>query len=105
MAKGLFNRPLCWLSVIVLLYLVLLLPTVGRYGIGWDEQTDLNIARSYLPPEGGWLSGSTFDPANTRLPMYAVAVAFSVLGTKGLLVARLASCAMGALTISAGLML
>ncbi len=99
MAEGLFKRPLPWLAAIVLLYLALLLPTVNRYGIGWDELTDLRIARSYLPPEGGWLGGSTFDPANTRLPMYATAIVFALTGTESLMVARLVSCAMGALTI------
>ncbi len=99
MAERFPKRPLLWLAAILLLYLVLLLPTVSRYGIGWDELTDLRIARSYLPPEGGWLSGSTFDPANTRLPMYTVAALFALTGTESLLVARLVSSALGALSI------
>ena len=79
--------------------MILLLPTVGLNGIGWDEQTDIKIAHSYISEKGGWLHGSPSDLANTRLPMYFVAIFFLLLKTESLLLARLVSCIMGAFTI------
>jgi hypothetical protein len=88
-------------GVVLALYLALLLPTVGRHGIGWDEQTDLGIATAYATEPGGWLVGSDVDPFNVRLPMASVAVLFALLGGPSLLAARLASCALSALTLVA----
>jgi dolichyl-phosphate-mannose-protein mannosyltransferase len=90
-----------WLHLVgaLTLYLLLLLPTVGRQGILWDEQTDIAIARAYLQP-GGWLSGSGIDPSQTRLPMFTVALVYALLGRSDLITARLVSCAVGLLTLA-----
>ena len=95
------NKPVFWLSLTLLLYGALLLPTVGLHGISWDEQTDTNIVRSYLLEEGGWITGSGIDASQTRIPMYFVAIIFFLGKTSSLLLARLVSCLMGALTIVA----
>jgi len=85
----------------VAVYAALLLPTLARYGIGWDEQTDLGVARTYLSQPGGWLRGSDVDPINVRLPMAVGAVLFAVLGGPDLLAARAISALLGALTLIA----
>lgn len=93
------RRP--WLSflVILLLYAVLLLPTVERQGISWDEQNDLWAAQAYLAPQAGWLVGSDIDASQTRLPMAAVALVYEILGISDLVTARLVSCLVGGLTL------
>ncbi len=96
--KFILDRPVVCLCLILGVYCVLLLPTVNRQGISWDEQTDLDIARAYLKPDG-WLSGSPSDPSQTRLPMAVVAVVYTLLRTDDLLTARVVSCIVGALTI------
>jgi len=88
-------------GVVVALYLALVLPTVSRHGIAWDEQTDIGVATAYATEPGGWLVGSDVDPFNVRLPMASVAVLFALLGGPSLIAARLASCALGALTLVA----
>lgn len=95
------TRPLLVLGLILLIYLALEVPTVSRYGIAWDEQVDLDIARSYLAGAGGWLRGSSFDATQARLPMYSVALVFSLLGRSSLVAARLVSCLLGGLTLVA----
>jgi 4-amino-4-deoxy-L-arabinose transferase-like glycosyltransferase len=97
--KSAARQPIVYLLLVLLCYGTLLLPTVGRQGISWDEQTDIEIARSYLVRPGGWLRGSDSDPSQTRLPMAVVAVVYAVLGTDDLLTARLVSGFVGALTI------
>lgn len=87
------------LCVVLLAFGLLLVPTLTRQGISWDEQTDLDIARSYISQPDGWLRGSESDPSQTRLPMVAVAVVYSLLNTDDLYTARLMSCLVGALTI------
>jgi hypothetical protein len=82
-------------------YLALVLPTVSRHGIAWDEQTDLGIATTYATEPGGWLVGSDVDPQNARLPMAGVAALFALLGGPSLLAARLSSCALGVFTLIA----
>src|SRR5215204_2466406 len=67
-------------AIIAALYLALELPTVGTFGILWDEQNDLDVARSYLSTPAGWLAGSAEDPTQTRLPMYTAAVLFALTG-------------------------
>ena len=94
-------RPFLLLGLILLIYLALEVPTVRRYGIAWDEQVDLDIARSYLAGAGGWLRGSSFDATQARLPMYSVALVFSLLGRSSLVAARLVSCLLGGLTLVA----
>jgi hypothetical protein len=85
--------------VILLLYAGLLLPTVGRQGISWDEQNDLWVAQAYLALQAGWLVGSDIDASQTRLPMAAVALAYEILGVSDLVIARLVSCLVGGLTL------
>jgi 4-amino-4-deoxy-L-arabinose transferase-like glycosyltransferase len=93
------RNPALYLSLILLIYCVLLLPTVGRQGISWDEQTDLEIARVYIDRPGGWFIGSNSDPSQARLPMYTVAMIYKLTGTDDLLTARYLSVFMGALAI------
>jgi hypothetical protein len=52
------RAPVFALSLIIVLYSVLLLPTLGRQGISWDEQTDIVIARAYISGPAGWFIGS-----------------------------------------------
>jgi hypothetical protein len=87
------------LAAILGVYAVLLLPTVGRYGIAWDEQTDIEIARSYLVPPDGWLAGSGSDPSQARLPMLAVALVYALLNRSDVILGRWVSCLVGALTL------
>ncbi|MBN1250483.1 MAG: glycosyltransferase family 39 protein [Anaerolineae bacterium] len=94
------RRPAFSLCVVLVVYGALLLPTLHRQGISWDEQTDLDIARSYLLRPDGWLRGSPSDPSQTRLPMAVVAVVYAALGTEDLLTARIVSCLAGGLTIA-----
>lgn len=96
--KSILDRPVVYLCLILVVYAALLLPTVNRQGISWDEQTDIDIARAYLKP-GGWLRGSDSDPSQTRLPMAVVAVIYTLLRTDDLMTARIVSCVVGALTI------
>jgi 4-amino-4-deoxy-L-arabinose transferase-like glycosyltransferase len=84
---------------ILLLYLVLILPTVGRLGISWDEQVDLTIARSYLHNPHGFFEVTADDPSQARLPMLFTAVVFRLFGTESLLAGRLATVFVGALTL------
>ncbi len=86
------------LALILGLYAGLILPTLDRQGISWDEATDLAIARSYQAP-GGWLLGSQADPSQARLPMAVVALAYQATGRDDLLLARTVSALVGALTI------
>lgn len=83
---------------VLIVYTLLIVPTMGRLGIGWDESTDLEISRSYLT-ERGFFFGSSRDPSQTRLPMFLAALVFRVTGTSSLLLARFISVVVGALTI------
>ncbi|MBN1641286.1 MAG: glycosyltransferase family 39 protein [Anaerolineae bacterium] len=96
---GWIRAPVLRLCLILALYVALLLPTVGRQGISWDEQTDLLIAQSYLSQTGGWFVGSTSDPSQTRLPMATVAALWALSDSQSLYTGRLVSCAVGALTL------
>jgi len=84
--------------LIALVYLALVLPTVDRQDINWDEQDDLNIATSYLSWHG-MFRGSTADSINTRLPMALGAVVFALRGGPDLHAARLLSVGVGVLTL------
>ncbi len=97
--KSVSNNPVFYLCLIVIVYSALLVPTVRRQGISWDEQTDIKIARSYISQPGGWFTGSNDDPSQTRLPMYVVALVYALTGTDDLLTARLVSAFLGGLTI------
>ena len=89
------------LFLIVVSFLALLLPTVGRQGVGWDEQTDLQIASEYASSLDGLVHGSRIDLINTRLPMYSVGLLFRLTGTINRDLARFASCAASVLTLLA----
>jgi 4-amino-4-deoxy-L-arabinose transferase-like glycosyltransferase len=97
--KSFSRSPSFFLCLIVVGYCALLLPTLRRQGISWDEQTDIHIAHAYISQPGGWFIGSNSDPSQTRLPMYAVALVYALTGTDDLLTARLVSAFMGALTL------
>jgi 4-amino-4-deoxy-L-arabinose transferase-like glycosyltransferase len=97
--RALSRNPAFYLALILLVYCLLLLPTVGRQGISWDEQTDIEIARAYVSRTGGWFIGSNSDPSQARLPMYAVAIIYKLTGTDNLMTARYLSVLVGALTI------
>lgn len=79
--------------IILIIFSILVLPTLNRQGVGWDEQDDVNIARSYIsrPGSWGWLYGSSEDPSQTRLPMFTVAIAFLITRTDSLSTARILS--------------
>jgi hypothetical protein len=93
------RSPWLWFLVVLAMYAALLLPTITRQGISWDEQTDLAITRAYLVRPDGWLKGSNIDPSQTRLPMASVALAYTLLGVSDLITARVVSVFVGALTL------
>jgi hypothetical protein len=99
--EGLHRHPTVVLTLLFAIYLALILPTVGRQGINWDERTDLTIAEVYTSSATGLLYGTRDDALNTRLPMYSVAFVFRATGGPSLYIARLVSCAVGGLTIIA----
>ncbi len=96
-----FNRPGIVFIGILVIYTLMLLPTVNRQGISWDEQTDILVARAYLKGTDGWLAGSNIDPSQTRLPAFTVALVYIIFAQSGLILARLISCLVGALTLVA----
>jgi hypothetical protein len=85
-------------AAILVVYAALLLPTLNRQGISWDEQNDLWIARAYLAPDG-WFTGSQIDLSQARLPMFSVALVYRLLGTADLFTGRWVSAVAGALTL------
>lgn len=87
------------MAALLAVYALLALPTVGRLGITWDEQTDLQIAEALLATPDGWLVGSPDDPSQTRLPMFVVALVGALLGRFDLTLARVVSVAVGGLTL------
>jgi hypothetical protein len=89
------------LFVILIIYSLLLIPTVGRQGISWDEQNDIWVARAYLKQPDGWLAGSNIDPSQTRLPAFTVALVYTLLNNSSLILARYTSCVIGVLTMAA----
>jgi len=95
------KNPWFYFGGVLFLYSILLLPTINRQGISWDEQNDLWVAQSYLVPPDGWLAGSDVDPSQTRLPMFAVALVYRLLDTSDLITARWVSCLVGGLTLLA----
>ena len=82
----------------VAVYLLLVVPSVDRQGINWDEHTDLTVAAAYLDEVGLW-AGSSGDLNQTRLPMYLGGLLFRAAGDVTLHGARLLSCAVGVLTL------
>lgn len=97
--KSIQSRPALIFLAILVVYSALLLPTLARQGISWDEQTDQNITLAYLQRPDGWLAGSNIDLSQTRLPMFTVGLAYTLFGTTNLVVARAMSALAGALTL------
>ncbi len=97
-----FRRSYIWLVFIGILigYAFLVVPTVDRLGIGWDEATDFEISQKYRTP-WGLLLGSTRDPSQARLPMFIGALVFYVWGESNLILARYLSVLVGGLTLLA----
>jgi hypothetical protein len=87
------------LAVIVGIYLALAIPTLGRQGAQWDEQSDLEIAESYFVSRGAFLNGSPVDLVNVRLPMFSVAALQLVGAPLDIATARLVSTMVGALAL------
>jgi 4-amino-4-deoxy-L-arabinose transferase-like glycosyltransferase len=96
---NLLSNPWALFIGILLIYAALLLPTISYQGISWDEQTDIEITRSYLARPDGWLSGSPSDPSQTRLPMATVALFYELLHVSDLIHGRLISGLIGGLTL------
>jgi 4-amino-4-deoxy-L-arabinose transferase-like glycosyltransferase len=94
-----FLTPWVLFTCILLIYAVLLFPTIGYQGISWDEQTDIMIARSYLASPDGWLAGSPIDPSQARLPMAIVALVYELLHVSDLITGRVVSGLVGILTL------
>lgn len=90
-----------WLLAVLVAHAALVLPTVGRQGVNWDEQTDLDIASVYASSAWGLFHGSPDDVINMRLPMYSAGLLFRLVTGEPLRVARLLSCLMAASTILA----
>jgi hypothetical protein len=90
-----------WLLVVgaAVLYVGLALPLVYRQGVHWDEQTDFEIAASFLEGPREFLVGSGTDSITTRLPMFTVAVLDLVGLELSLRNARLVSVAAGVATL------
>ena len=83
---------------VVIVYALLIVPTVNHLGIGWDEANDLWISRSYLS-WNGLLFGLPRDLSQTRLPMFVVSLVFRLLETRSLLAARSTTVLVGGLTL------
>jgi hypothetical protein len=83
---------------ILALYTLLIIPTLTRLGIGWDEEVDLRIARAYLTT-GGFFFGVPLDSSQVRLPMFTVALVYRLLGVNDLLTARSVTVLAGAFTL------
>jgi 4-amino-4-deoxy-L-arabinose transferase-like glycosyltransferase len=97
---SIFRRQPEWMTLlgILFVYALLVVPTLNRLGIGWDEATDLWISRSYLS-WNGLLFGLSRDLSQTRLPMFVVALVFYLLGMSSLLIARFTTVIVGGLTL------
>jgi hypothetical protein len=95
------GRDVAGFAAIALVYLALALPTLPAFGILWDEQVDLDIARSYVHEPAGWVSDPGEDAINLRLPMYTGAVAFALLDRDVVVVGRAVSCGVTLLTLAA----
>ena len=85
----------------LLLYLALVLPTISRYGVSWDEEVDLGISRSYQTGPGDWFHGLSVDASQARLPMYLLALVHHLDGPGDLRAGRQLSVLMGGLTLLA----
>jgi 4-amino-4-deoxy-L-arabinose transferase-like glycosyltransferase len=84
---------------VLIAYFALIIPTLHRSGITWDEQTDLNIAREYLQNPSTLVEGTSLDLSQTRLPMFVGFLVFKIFNVSDLITARLLSVFVGALTL------
>ena len=98
--RNIVRKPPLWMVLLAMfgLYFSLIIPTLDRLGIGWDEATDLLISRTYMS-RSGLLFGSSLDPSQTRLPMFVGALVFRLLGTSSLMIARFTTVVVGGLTL------
>ena len=96
-ASGKSQARLIFLGILAC-YALLIVPTVGRLGIGWDEATDLVIARAYQTP-WGMLFGLSWDVSQTRMPMFIAALVFKLSGVTSLILARYTTVLVGGLTL------
>ena len=89
-----------WLFFVGILagYALLIVPTVNRLGVGWDEATDFVITKAYQTPQG-MLLGLSWDLSQTRMPMFIVALVFKLLGTGNLILARFTTVLIGGVTL------
>jgi 4-amino-4-deoxy-L-arabinose transferase-like glycosyltransferase len=83
---------------IIVLYALLIIPTVSYQGISWDEEIDMRIAQAYLSIQG-FFFGLSLDLSQTRLPMISVALVYFLFGSEGLITARIVSVLVGGLTL------
>jgi hypothetical protein len=95
--SGRYPSQLIFLGILAC-YALLIIPTVDRLGIGWDEATDLVIAQAYQTPQG-MLRGLSWDVSQTRMPMFIVALVFRLFGVSNLLLARYTTVLVGGLTL------
>lgn len=94
------KRTTYWLPFlgVVMIYLLLLVPTISYQGLAWDEEIDLRIARAYLTNRGIFF-GSPLDLSQTRLPMFLVGLVYRLFGVSDLVTARGVSVVMGGFTL------
>lgn len=99
-----YRRPVAW-SCLAVVSIAIGLFAVAAWGSSrhldtlWDERVDLDIALALRhAPIGG--EAQPLDASQMRLPMYACAATFAVVGHDGLPTARAVSVAAGALTIA-----
>lgn len=82
------HHPVLYLICNLVLYAGLLLPTVQRQGISWDEQIDIWVRVLIWNSQIGVWLGSTIDPSQTRLPTFSVAVGYRLFHNTGLILGR-----------------
>ena len=89
-----------WLIFVGILagYALLIIPTVNRLGVGWDEATDFVIAKAYQTPQG-MLLGLSWDLSQTRMPMFLAALVFKLFGNSNLILARFTTVLVGGVTL------
>ena len=90
-------KPRYFLFLIITVFLAVELAHLDRTGAGYDEIDDLNIAKSYVAKP---LAGSSWDPTQARLPMYAAHL-FALLAGHTLRAARFVSILFGVLGLCA----
>ncbi len=85
----------------VVLYMLLILPTISEHGVSFDERVDLSIAETYATEHFGWLRGVDLDSINVRLPMYVSGIVFKLSDGNPLFWSRAISSLLGVVTLIA----